>query len=197
MYQFIGWNEAFVYQNEHVARDYAKAAKWYQRAAERGSAEAAHMLGVLYFDGEDGVKQDYAEAAKWVRKAAERGRSGAAQFLGLMYEEGKGVPQDYVEAAKWYRRAADQGEFVAQYILGRMYFDGNGLAKDYVQAYMWMNLATSLMSAKDREMWDEIVVDRDKLAKSLTPSQQVEAQKLAREWRPIGEVPHMRRRTCE
>jgi hypothetical protein len=97
------------YNGDGLDKDYAKAAKWFRKAAEKGNATAQFYLGLMYYNGE-GVPQDYAEAAKWYRKAADQGRADAENNLGVMYRNGQGVPQDYVEAYKWYNLAAAQGE---------------------------------------------------------------------------------------
>jgi len=53
-----------------VSKDYAQAAVWYRKAAERGDAGSQFDLGTLYDKGQ-GVPQNYSEAAGWYRKAAE------------------------------------------------------------------------------------------------------------------------------
>ena len=55
------------------------AAKWFQRAAEQGNAEAQYELGELYNDGFNlvGGTVNENEAVKWYRKAAEHGPNGA------------------------------------------------------------------------------------------------------------------------
>ena len=85
-----------------VPQDDSKAAKWYQRAAQRGSPGAAELsLSSMYRTGRV-VPQDDAEAAKWARRAAEQGYCRAQIGLGFMYARGRGVPQDYVLAQMWF-----------------------------------------------------------------------------------------------
>jgi TPR repeat protein len=78
---------------------------------------------------------------------------------------------------KWYRLAAEQGDAFAQMMLGIMYYKGKGVPQDYILSHMWLNLATS----QGRE---EAKQSREKVAKSMTPAQIAEAQRLAREWKP-------------
>jgi TPR repeat protein len=52
-----------------VPQDLAEAARWYRKAADRGSAVAQNNLGVLYAEGK-GVRQDMAEADFWFALAA-------------------------------------------------------------------------------------------------------------------------------
>lgn len=92
-----------------VPRDFAKAAKWYGRAAERGLASAQVNLGVLYLRG-DGVPKDEAEAARWFEQAAKAGSVIAQYHLGMMYEAGLGVKRNPAIAMAWYYVAARRGE---------------------------------------------------------------------------------------
>ena len=115
-----------------------------------------------------------------------RGRQGDANAqnnLGIMYINGEGVPQDYAEAAQWYRLAADQGHTNAQFILGVMYQEGEGVPQDLVAAHMWLSLAAEESPATNR-VTDEL---RDNVEEDMTSEQIAEAQRLAREWKPISE----------
>jgi TPR repeat protein len=49
-------------------QDYAKAREWFERAAEKGSADAMVNLSSLYADGRD-VKQDFVLSIQWAKKA--------------------------------------------------------------------------------------------------------------------------------
>lgn len=121
-------------------KDYAKAVKWYRKAADQGLAVAQYNLGLMYGNGQ-GLHQDYAEAAKWFRKAAEQGLAKAQTNVGGLYRDGLGVSQDYAAAAKWYRKAAEQGEVLAQVNLGFMYFSGQGVPQDFAEAAKWYRTA--------------------------------------------------------
>jgi TPR repeat protein len=126
---------------------------------------------------------DSATEYRLLRPLAEQGNAEAQDALGSMYVAGRGVPQDYGEAVKWFHRAADRGFADAQDALARMYVQGQGVPKDYVQAHMWFNLAASRFSGAD-PLKNFDAAARDNLAESMTPSQVVEAQRLAREWHP-------------
>ncbi len=77
-----------------------------------------------------------------------------------------------------------QGDARAQRSLGNMYVRGEGVPQDYVEAHKWYNLAASRFSGSEREVRDEVMKLRDRLASGMTPAQIAEAQRLAREWRP-------------
>jgi hypothetical protein len=67
-------------------------------AGERLDDQAQNNLGLIYWQGQQGVLQNYAEAVKLFRKAADQGVAQAQYNLGLMYQYGQGVAQDYAEA---------------------------------------------------------------------------------------------------
>jgi TPR repeat protein len=156
--------------------DYTTALKEFRSLAEQGDAGAQYVVGMMYFKG-NGAPQDYKEAVRWFRLAAEQGNSLAQVNLGNLYLLGKGVPQDDTEALKWLRPAAEEGVNTAQMKLGIIYQSGKGVPQDYIHAHMWFNLAGVQGNKKAAEL-------RDNLAKQMTTVQIVEAQRLAREWRP-------------
>ena len=66
-----------------MPQDYAKAREWYEKAADKGDADAMSNLGLLYGNGQ-GVAQDYAKAREWYEKAADKGDASAMFSLGLL-----------------------------------------------------------------------------------------------------------------
>jgi TPR repeat protein len=165
-----------------LSKDMGEAIKWYRKAAEEGFGLAQLKLGGIYKEGK-GVPQDYREAAKWYRMAAEAGWASAQTSLADLYAEGHGVFQSYVEAAKWYRMAAEQGDAGGQMDLGTLYFEGKGVPKDSVLAHMWLNLAAA--GTKFEELRRGIVEMRDIVERGMSPQEIAEAQRLAREWKPV------------
>ena len=121
-------------------KDYAKAAYWYEKAAEQGFAKAQFNIGFFYNTGQ-GVNQDYAKAAYWYEKAARQGFDQAQYNLGVCYYYGEGVNQDYTKAAYWYEKAARQGFAQAQYNLGVCYYYREGVNQDYTKAAYWFEKA--------------------------------------------------------
>ena len=87
-------------QGQVVPQNFAKAVKWYRRAAEQDLSAAQFSLGDMYREGQ-GVRQNYTTAAKWHRLAAEQGHASAQHDLGVMYHNGQGVGQDHVQAHMW------------------------------------------------------------------------------------------------
>jgi hypothetical protein len=129
----------------------------------------------------DGVGKNAVQAVVWYRKAAAQDLPDAAGELGNCYLEGEGVPTDIPEGLKWTRKAADLGFGPAQNALGLCYSKGRGVPKDYVEAYKWFNLA----AGKGGDLADDAKVNLAMAARSLTPEQIADAQRLAREFEPV------------
>jgi TPR repeat protein len=180
-----------------IPRDVAEALKWCRKAAEQGYAEAQTGLGGKYQYGV-GVSKDDAEAVKWYRKAAEQGHAEAQVSLGRMYYMTVGM-QDGAETIKWYRRAAEQGYAEAQLFLGMFYDEGRVVKQDFIQAHMWFSLAATgygarafvatgfAVAAAERAQQQQAERYRDLVAEKMTRQQIVEAQRLAKEWKPKKE----------
>ncbi len=177
------FDEAFKAYNRG---DYAKALRELLPLAENGDARAQNILGQMHHEGK-GVPPDATEAARWFRRAAEQGVVGAQHWLGVLYEIGNGVEQNYTEAAKWYRRAAEQGSSLDMLNFGEMCYGGHGVPRDFVQAYMWLCLAAERLSRFPGKERERAVRNREIVAKSMTPEQIAEAQRLARDWRSKAE----------
>ena len=79
---------------------------------------------------------------------------------------------DYATTLREFGPLADQGDAKAQHSLA--------VLQDFVQAHMWYNLAAA--NGEKRE-----ALLHDNLAKQMTLVQIAEAQKLAREWKPVKE----------
>src|SRR5436190_2709504 len=93
----VGWHYEF---GVGVARDFAEAATWYEKAAVAGNAIAMKNSGQMYEDGK-GVRQDWLKAAAWYRKSAEAGERSGEFALARAYRFGIGVHQSRTEAIRW------------------------------------------------------------------------------------------------
>jgi len=96
--------------------DHGTAHKKLYPLAEQGSADAQHIIGVIYAND-----QDFSVAVKWFQKAAEQGHKHAQYDLAMSYKEGRGVPKNHKEAMKRFQRAAKQGHRHARYELDMNY----------------------------------------------------------------------------
>jgi TPR repeat protein len=123
-----------------VARDYAKAREWFEKAAAKDNSEAMNSLGWLYQNGL-GVAQDYGKAREWFEKAAAKDNPVAMNNLGWLYQNGLGVAQDYGKAREWYGKAAAKGNADAMNNLGLLYHNGWGVAS--AEAREWFEKAAA------------------------------------------------------
>lgn len=119
---------------KHIENEnYTEAMACFQKAAEKGNAEAEYNIADLYWGGL-GVEEDYETAAEWLKKAAENDYPEAQNALAALYYNGMGVPQDFEKAAKWAKKAADYDMAEAQFVLANLYADGKGVPQDYNKA---------------------------------------------------------------
>ena len=61
-----------------VTQDYAKARKWWEKAAARGDADAQFSLGAIYENGE-GIAKNLSKAREWYEQAAAQTENAAAE----------------------------------------------------------------------------------------------------------------------
>ena len=122
-----------------VRRSATKAAQWFRRAAEHGSAAAQNTLGVMLSNG-DGVRRNVDQALFWLKKAYRSGNSCVAQNIAITYRENG----DLKAAVKWFRKAASAGEGDGDALveLGIHYYWGKGVRKDATAAVDCFRRAT-------------------------------------------------------
>jgi TPR repeat protein len=99
-----------------------------QHAADSGSAEGAHRLGLVFAQGQAGTARNDARALELFEKAAALGNQRAQINVGILYFRGQGVPRDLVQARAWLEKAAARNDPYALYALGRAMDDTLGLA---------------------------------------------------------------------
>ena len=90
-----------------VAKDPAKAAFLYRKAAEQGDAIAACNLGYLYETGV-GVTQSWEDAVYWYERSSEKREARAYYHLAWCVEYGKGTELSKERALDLYCLAAEQ-----------------------------------------------------------------------------------------
>ena len=122
-----------------VKQNIFEAAKWYQKAAEQGIANAQYNIGYLYDWGQGGLSQNRVEAIKWYKKASGQGNGEASLRLGAMYMYAVGVEKDEKEAIVWYKKAAEQENKEAMERLGD-YYSNRGPNQNYTEAIKWYRM---------------------------------------------------------
>jgi TPR repeat protein/peptidoglycan hydrolase-like protein with peptidoglycan-binding domain len=132
-----------------VAKDQQAAAGWLLRAAQRGSAQSAFNVGVMYERGFV-VERDSTKAIEWYRKAAEADVPMAKHNLALLLRDGKGAPRNGKEAVELLRSAARQGMAASMFSLGDIYERGDEGLKDPAIALAWFAIAAEFERQTNR-----------------------------------------------
>lgn len=121
-----------------IVKDYDKAIKAFEQAADLGSAQAYYRLGTIYFNGEDDVDSDEVLGLHYYRKAAELGNPDAQMIIGVQHvmdgielqPNSPAQSLEYKQAVKWLARAAEQDIPEAKFWYGDMLIKGLGTEKD-------------------------------------------------------------------
>jgi TPR repeat protein len=120
--------------------DFAAAAGWYRKAADRDDEMGLCNLGVLLLQGK-GVAKDEAQGIALLTNAASQGSAFAKYRLGACYNQGEGVPQDYAQCVHWYRQAAAEGHGPSINNLADKYEHGLGVPQDLAKAFELYSVA--------------------------------------------------------
>lgn len=112
--------------------DIDEAAKWFKKAADKGSALGLTLYGECCYFG-FGVRENAYRAVEYLQMALEEAPIPRAQnLLGFCYWLGKGVPADNEKAEELFRKAAEAGNAVAMFRLGCIYRDEYDYASEAI-----------------------------------------------------------------
>ncbi|MGO9096126.1 MAG: tetratricopeptide repeat protein [Bryobacteraceae bacterium] len=133
-----GWAEECDYLGQWFAKgegaeNQAKAAQFYRKACDGGSASGCAHLGVPAGKGE-GAPPTSRHVGPTYPKACDEGDIEACPGDGERYYYGDGVAKDLAKAAQLYNNACDGGHAAGCYWLGLMHHFGKGLPKDDAKA---------------------------------------------------------------
>lgn len=151
-------------------QDFAKAAGYFQRAADAGDVDALEALSALYRQGR-GVVKDLAKALDFLKRAADERDASAEVQYGIILFNGEGVLKDETGAARYFLKAAAVGNPIAENRLARLYAAGRGIGKDAVEAARWHILARA---AGVKDVW------LDGVLSSLTVPERTRVEELLR-----------------
>lgn len=134
----------YLYGENGLAQDDAKAFKYYTLAADKGDKIALNNLGSLYYSG-IGTTKNVAKAVKLFEEAAKLGNNEAAVNLAFVYlTSSKGASGNLRSAIlKLFNQAAEGGNVTAQYMMGMIYYNGFGIAKNDDRAFQLLKKAAS------------------------------------------------------
>ena len=117
--------------------DYTVAMAWYQKAADKGNANAMCSIGKMYFGG-NGVDEDMDLAKEWLTKAVNAGNEEALAWLGAVYySKYKKIAQQAFELLKRVAVDTNPAHEVAEDIIAHMYNDGEVSEEDLLADKAW------------------------------------------------------------
>ena len=168
--------------------------------------DAAHSQTPLHKQRVDEqIDQTPCASASWLPRTAQLAKStqgDVREAVSIAIEvcgDSARLSGNYVMAMKWWRRAADRGDPSAQMKVAYLYEEGRGGTPiDYTQAYKWYDIAAAIVGAKidrlpiaashngEKDNSDQLK-RRDQVATHMTSEQIADAQRLAREWKPVGD----------
>ncbi len=134
----IGWIYSFGEIENH---NDMTAAKWFQRAADKGSPQGMYFLGYFYDEGYGGLPVSEKMSAKYLRMAADRDNYSAIRYL--LCKKCYGNNEEFEELRKRLFKMADDGDDRAQNALGYAYLYGEGwdsafgLEKNPAESQKW------------------------------------------------------------
>jgi uncharacterized protein len=108
-----------------VRRDLAKAARWYEAAAEQGVTEARFQLAMMLYNG-NGVDRDRDRAYALMEQAADAGHLLARFNYAQMVMEREPGLWGSEKAVSYFELAAEAGLAAAQYAMSQVYREGFG-----------------------------------------------------------------------
>lgn len=150
-------NKAYDRSKAHKAdslKNYKKALKYYQKAADLGSAEGYASLGNFYYD-----QKNYDKALGYYQKAANMGNAKGYAGLGNLYSEYENDWRDYPKALRYYQKAAGLGYAGGYFGMAEIYASGGcdrgasdlsqcAVKPDYVKSFEYAKKAARLGYAK-------------------------------------------------
>ena len=132
-----------------VAKDQQAAAGWLLRAAQRGSAQSAFNVGVMYERGFV-VERDFDQGHRMVPQGRRSQRADGQAQPRPAAARRKGAPRNGKEAVELLRSAARQGMAASMFTLGDIYERGDEGLKDPAIALAWFAITAEFERQTNR-----------------------------------------------
>jgi localization factor PodJL len=167
-----------MYAGRGLPRDQQRAAKLFERAANKGLVPAQYRIANIYETGL-GAAKDLVLARAWLEKAAARGNAKAMHNFGVYLAQGVEGKPDYAAAVAWFRQAAEHDIRDSQYNLAVLLERGLGAVRDFKASYIWFALAA-------RGGDSDSARKRDEVAAQLSKAELEEAKSVIAQWKPVA-----------
>ena len=136
---------------DSAIEDRKQAFYWFQRAAERGIADAVYALSECHARGE-GTPIFLEKARELLERAADMGQFEAQYDLGMKLLGEK----KFKSAVSWLSKAAAQNDSFAQYQLALCYEEGTGVEQNTETAIEWYEKAAALGDVRAFDALDRL-----------------------------------------
>jgi len=123
-----------------VAKDYAQAIHWYQKAAANKHFDSHFSLSELYATSE-GVTQNTQQAKEWLHKAVAVAEDG--WDFRKIGDASKAL-HDYPNAILCYEKAAEENDVDSHLSLSQLYATDEGVTQNTQQAKEWLHKAVAV-----------------------------------------------------
>ena len=146
-----------------IDTDPVNALAWYEKAADIGDDQAAHIAAIMYMEYYE-IKPNAVRAAQLLAQAANAGIPAAQADYGLVVYQGNGVTKSAQKAAEWFKFAAEGGDPEGRFLYAFTLAKGDGVAQNYEDAYYWLLRAEQDSGPSNIEEYDR---SRTELKKRL------------------------------
>ena len=133
----IGWIYAF---GDIPTNNEQTAAKWFQRAADKGGAAGKYFMGFFYDKGYGGLPVNKKLAHKYLMESASQDNQAALRYL--LRERCFGEESEFGDVLNRMMKLADEGNDSVQYDLGISYLFGFGVEQDISKAQDYLQKAS-------------------------------------------------------
>lgn len=118
-----------------VKPDSYTSRKWFEKGAKKGHAQSQTALGVMYFDGQGGLKSNVQVSVDYFSLAASQGESEAMHRLGIMFRYGSGILRDDAKAYSFFETCAyEHNNLDAHFEIGLLLYEGLYLPRCFKKA---------------------------------------------------------------
>lgn len=170
-------------QDKGKLRDYQQAARWYDKAAQKGMKEAQFNLGFLLYQGAGAPGDAKSVAASpgiafpYLLAAAQQNVGMAQHLVSLLYLRGEGVQPDMFEALRWATQGAENDVAEAQFNAAMMLVRKPAASMDdYIQSYKWFTILAN-------KGYPGAYENRFQITRYMPPNAIAYGEELARSWR--------------
>lgn len=153
------------FNGEGVPKDIPHALHWYNKAAEKGFADAQYRLGLLYHDGNQGVERNYDIAYKWLSKALESGIVAAREKLEWLFKTEQGNVVNLNENIEVLKQVAASGNQQARFLLSQKMLKGADIPQDKASAVKMLREDAEVGFVKAQKQLGELFYYGDGLEK--------------------------------